>query len=847
MSPGLISLPIDSYLPKIKKLVEQHPVVLISASPGSGKTTRVPSFLKASTDKKIMVLEPRRIAATMAATRIAQENGWVLGDQVGYQVRFENKSSTKTEVLFVTEALLNRKLLTDPLLADFGLIILDEFHERSIHSDTALALLKELQELERPDLKIVIMSATLDLAKLQSLWPDCGLLDVEVPIYPLTLVQDQKPQSLRFNSETVDKVVEAVKKAWTQSPWSGSEKVKSGGKLKQTLNETLIEILGDVLVFLPGLSEIDRVFEGLSSWASRNKVDLRKLHGSLNLREQKQVLERNPIQRRVILATNVAESSLTLDGVDTVVDCGLEKVSKIHHRTGFQSLELVRASLSSARQRAGRAARQGPGLCIQLWTKQDELSMPQERLPEIFRTDLNELRLLLSALKVSHPHSLPWLDRPPEKKWTEADNLLRLLGAFDSNLLLTEKGQKMISKPLPVRWASLCVESEKLGLGSLGEELSALIQAQVPSKDIHDLLEKWRDRSPGEPKFLMAERIFSQIQTQKVVPFETVDLERLLWTSFPDRLCRLRNKSAGASVGTNGGSGITGGEALMTGEVAVQLPTGVRLHNSEFFLALDLMELSGKETQVSLHFELSQEFVKKSIVPLAKETSDTFIDPKTEKIFRRRVFSFEGCPVSDPQLLPAKPEDLSEALTNFGLRHWEEIIERNESVKNWSLRFRHYLRKAQLSAWPLSEQQIKDICHWASQSERGPGFYWEKDLISFIEPQLDSGMIQEFNRKCPEYLTSPKGRKLKVEYREGIAPLIALRIQDAFGWPESPKIMNEAVVTDLLAPNGRPQQRTQDLATFWKTSYLDVRKDLRARYPKHAWPEDPMKVVQEND
>lgn len=540
MNPGLISLPIDAYLPKIKKLVDEHPVVLISASPGSGKTTRVPSYLKTSTSKKIMVLEPRRIAATMAATRIAQENGWVLGEQVGYQVRFENKSSAKTEVLFVTEALLNRKLLTDPLLADFGLIILDEFHERSIHSDTALALLKELQELERPDLKIVIMSATLDLAKLQSLWQDCGLLDVEVPIYPLTLVQDQKPQSLRFNSETVDKVVEAVKKAWTQSPQSGSEKGKFGEKLKETLKENLgeklKEKLGDVLVFLPGLSEIDRVSEGLSSWADRNKVDLRKLHGSLNLREQKQVLERNPNQRRVILATNVAESSLTLDGVDTVVDCGLEKVSKIHHRTGFQSLELVRASLSSARQRAGRAARQGPGLCLQLWTKQDELSMPQERLPEIYRTDLNELRLLLSALKVSHPHSLPWLDRPPENKWKQAEKLLRLLGAFDSGLLLTEKGQKMISKPLPVRWASLCVESENLGLGSLGEELSALIQAQVPSKDIHDLLDRWRERSPGDPKFLMAERIFSQIQTQKVVPFETVDLEKLLWTSFPDRL-----------------------------------------------------------------------------------------------------------------------------------------------------------------------------------------------------------------------------------------------------------------------------------------------------------------------
>ncbi len=804
----MIALPIDAHLEKIKKLVREKSVVILSSSPGSGKTTRVPAALAAVTVKKILILEPRRIAATMAATRIADENNWKLGQQVGFKVRFENQSTPQTKILFVTEALLLRKLLQDPTLSEFDLVILDEFHERSIHSDTALALLKELQELERPDLKILIMSATLDVDRLKQIWPDCGLVDVEIPIYPLETVRAQQAQTLRPGPDLTDKVIDHVKTAWKNSP----------GKK-------------DILVFLPGKGEIDRVFDKLVPLTAKWPAEIRKLHGTLTLPEQKLVLLKNPHMRRIILATNVAESSLTLDGVDTVVDSGLERISNLHHRTGFQSLELVRISKSSARQRAGRAARQSPGLCLQMWATADEFSMPNERRPEIHRTDLTDLTLLLSGLGVKHPHSLPWIDAPSSTRWSESFALLKKLGALSPITELTPKGSSMLARPLPARWASLCFESERLNLGSLGEELSALIQAQIPVSNLEDLWERWQELGDRDLQFSMAARIFKQINTQDYKKTTDLDLQTLLWTTFPDRLCRLRQGLEGA--------------AMMAGERAVVLAKGSRLKASPFFFALDLMEAANRETVANLFLEVSAEFIKKQVLPVAQEFQDTFLDVKTNKIWARRQLSYEGCPLGDPILVPAPKEATQQALGKFGFQNWEEVCERNEGLKAWIFRFRYFERKKHLNLWPPEDEKLQQACYWAAQGESSGQFYYEKDLVPFLETQMDPGLISEFHRACPEFLKSPKGRMLKVEYREGIAPLVALRIQDAFGWPESPQIMNEAIVTDLLAPNGRPQQRTQDLKNFWKTSYLDVRKDLRARYPKHAWPEDPMKIQDE--
>lgn len=800
----MISLPIDSHLEEIKKQVREKSVVILSSSPGSGKTTRVPSALKSVISKKIMILEPRRIAATMAAQRIAQENNWQLGSEVGYQVRFENKSNKDTQILFVTEALLLRKLLTEPTLSEFDLIILDEFHERSIHSDTALALLKELQELERPDLKILIMSATLDLQRLREIWPQAGLTEVDIPVFPLKIEQDQQGQTLRITPEFTDKVLDHIKTAWRNSP----------GKK-------------DILVFLPGKGEIDRVFEKLEPLALKWPAEVRKLHGSLSLAEQRAVLEKHPETRRIILSTNVAESSLTLDGVDTVVDSGLERISNLHHRTGFQSLELVRISKSSARQRAGRAARQSDGLCLQMWAPQDEFSMAQERRPEIHRTDLSDLTLLLAGLSISHPQSLPWIDSPSETRWKESLALLKFLGALQEDGKLSEKGRKMLRKPLPARWASLCVESERLGLGSTGEELSALIQAQIPVQNLEDLWEQWRDFGGRDPRFSMAQRIFRQINSQNAHTPSHLELLTLLWTTFPDRLARVRQGLEGS--------------ALMSRERAVTLPKGTKLRKSPFFFALDLMESSQRETVVTLFIEISEEFIKKVVLPLAQETEEVLFDAKTNRVVSRRQLSLNGCPVSDPILGPAPKEATQEALAQFGLQNWEDVCQRNEGLKNWILRFRHFERKRHLTLWPLEDEKIKAACFWSAAGETKADFFYSKDLVPQLEAQLEPGLVKDFHRACPDILKSPKGRILKVEYREGIPPLVALRIQDAFGWPESPQIMGEAIVIDLLAPNGRPQQRTQDLKNFWKTSYLDVRKDLRARYPKHPWPEDPMK------
>ncbi len=801
--PGLTALPIDSRLAEIRENLRNFSVVIVTATPGSGKTTRIPPALLSLTKKKILVLEPRRVAATMAAMRIADENGWTLGKEVGYRVRFENQTQPNTQLIFLTEALLMKQMLKDSELQDVGIVVLDEFHERSVHVDTATALLRELQELNRPDLKVVVMSATIDSARLNKYWPNSVVIDVKGETYPLEVAKDKRAQLLRPQNDFFDRVVEAVQAGVQNSP---SQK--------------------DVLVFLPGVREIERSAEALAGLAQRLGFSIEKLHGQIPLNEQKKVLRRSD-RRRVILSTNVAESSVTVDGLDTVVDSGLERISQLHPKTGYQSLDLVRISMASARQRAGRAARQGPGLAIQMWSTHDELSMAQERPAEILRTEISELVLLLIGLGISNPKNLAWYEPPLEKQLNESLALLKALGAIEAGQL-TDKGRKMLALPLSPRWSSLSVEAENRSEKDLGLEISAVIQGvggrQQRSANFLEVFSSWRAR-PNE--FSQVRQILEQLRGRisSSKKFQS-EMPLLLWKTFPDRLCRRRPNDDS--------------NALMVGGRGVRLPKGEVPRSMNFFLALELIEgLSSTDTQCSLFFPLSDEFVAKVVHPLATTTDKITFDDKQEKFWNEKALCYQDLELESPRRSPAVAEKVSGALAGYIVSNWEKMYPRFEGVSDWMARLRHWSGKKDPSIWPIKVEDLRKVLEWACDGETSLKALEKKELTTFFANILLGERERDFNRECPPQIISPKGRPLKIEYVEGVAPRIEIRIQDAFGWKETPQIMGEPMLVDLLAPNGRPQQRTQDLRSFWKNSYKEIRKELRTRYPKHAWPEDP--------
>ncbi|NUM88905.1 MAG: ATP-dependent RNA helicase, partial [Bdellovibrionales bacterium] len=417
---------------------------MVSASPGAGKTTRLPPALLSAVEGAVWVLEPRKIAATSASQRIAEENGWELGQEVGYQVRFDRRFGASTRLLFLTEAILLRKLLQDPELRGVGCVVLDEFHERSIHVDLALGALRELQLLT--DLKIVVMSATLDAAPLSRFLGDAPVLEVPGMIHPLTIRYSGRPQLLRTGSEFVERMARLIQK-------SASEHRE-----------------GDALIFLPGRGEIERLRRELESWADSTGIALVPLHGQLDLADQREALLPQK-HRKMILSTNVAESSLTVEGVRLVIDSGLARISQLHPRTGFESLDLVRISKASATQRAGRAARRGPGTVVRAWTPHDEISMRDFDPPEITRVDLSESLLLLASLGVTNFESFSWFEAPPPRALAQARDLLLALEAMDEGGILTPLGRRLRELPVHPRVARLLLEARNAGAPRLAAEL----------------------------------------------------------------------------------------------------------------------------------------------------------------------------------------------------------------------------------------------------------------------------------------------------------------------------------------------------------------------------------------
>ncbi len=811
-----ITLPIDSYLNEALALLAECKNLIVRAEPGAGKTTRLPPELLKITDKAIWVLEPRRIAAISASQRIAEENGWPLGGQVGYQVRFENKSSRETRLLFLTEALLMRKLLQDPELKDVGCVVLDEFHERSLHVDLALAALKELQELSRPDLKIVVMSATLDTAPLARYLEKPAVLDVPGKVFPLEVHLDSKQQSLRTDFDFIERMRKLIQKACVENKD------------------------GDILCFLPGKGEIERTGEALATWADGAGIKIFALHGSLKLEEQKAALIAIPGVRKIILATNVAESSLTVQGVRIVVDSGLQRLSSVNQRTGLESLELTRIARASATQRAGRAARLGPGTAYRAWTKHDEAAMRDFDLPEVQRSDLADSLLLLAALGIGNFAGFSWFEPPPGRALQQARDFLIDLGAIDAGGQLTKLGEELRQFPVHPRIGRMLLTGRQMQIPNFACELAALLSEKGSSNagtgetGENDLILQWsrwrsapdqaRNRNLSRAAQHLKDLVRSPAGDRKVDPYN--DSAEVLLGAYSDRLCRRRRPHEP--------------QAKMAGGRGVKLHPNSSVKTSGYFIALDLADgRDSSETMVFQAVGIPDSLIEKHIAGQAKKETHLEWDKETDRFVITEGSQWRGIAIGREHTRPANAQEVEGHLAPLALENWDAWTQKNEELSAWLARLRHLNQYD--SKWPqLNEEQKLNGLEQAFFGESSFNSAAKKDLIPYFENQLSGEQRRALNDLCPSHWTAPTGTSLRVQYSAEQGPSIEVRLQELFGLAEAPKVCGRNMTLVLLAPNYRPTQVTRDLASFWRNGYPEVRKEMRSRYPKHSWPEDPL-------
>lgn len=816
------TLPIDPHLPEILEKLKHHPNVVIAAAPGTGKTTRLPPACLDLFSKKVLVLEPRRLAAIGAATRIAEENGWTIGREVGWKIRFDTRVSDSTRLIFMTEALLLRQLQNESDLRSVDAVILDEFHERSAYTDLTLGLIYELQQLGHP-IKIVIMSATLATDKISAYLANAPIIDLPGKTFPLDVQYQKQPLRLRTDFEFYDRVVD-------------------------TLKDAVMKTQRDTLVFLPGVGEINKTREALLKTTLRD-FEINVLHGSLTVEEQARVLRRSD-RRRIILSTNVAESSVTIENLDLVVDTGIAKKNFYDLRTGFSRLELARISKQSAQQRAGRAARTAPGVCIRMWSQLDEHSMPESEIPEIQRVELSELTLNLAQQGITEPLGFSWFEPPPEKSLKKSQELLQSIGALTAEKNITELGEALLPIPLAPRLAALLFESSKYTLsdGTPGLNVAAALCALVQEKDFLssydlegvktqklecDFLVRYglMDKAP------LLKKTYQQLlglarswpkPTQKFNGDEEVFIRTLLVKFFSDRLARRRGRTS---------------RAVMVGGRGLTLPDTTAIDTSEFFITLDAQDLDGQsESKVRYACGLTKDFVLQNLASQIVTRKEIKFVASSQSVFNAAYRSFKDLALEEPSLTPAAAKDVQEHLSEILTQNFSEVLKNNEGLARWWARWEFFLRhNEEFEDFDFDDTVKTEVFAMAALGEKSLQDVYKKDLVYFFESRLPADIAKFLKVEVPDVLVVPSGSRMPIQYPADQDPFMEVRLQEVFGWMATPRIWRGQVPIglSLLAPNYRPVQITKDLSSFWDNAYVEVRKELRARYPKHSWPDDP--------
>ena len=806
-------LPIDAVLDDLSRTLEAHHAAVLVAPPGAGKTTRVPlALLDApwARGKKIIVLEPRRIAARASADRMAKSLGERAGETVGYRVRFGSKISRATRIEVVTEGIFTRQILDDPELSGIAAVLFDEFHERSLDADLGLALARDAQLGLREDLRILVMSATLDGARVAKLLGEAPVVESEGRAFPV---------ETRYLGRKADAPIER--------------------QMADAIASALRADGGSVLAFLPGAAEIRRTQNFLSERVHDASIEIVPLFGALDAAVQDRAIAPAPKgTRKVVLATSIAETSLTIEGVRIVVDSGLARVPRYEPDIGLTRLETVRASRAAADQRRGRAGRTEPGVCYRLWDEPQTASLAPYTQPEILSADLSSLVLDLAQWGVSDPAALSFLDPPPQPAWKEAKGLLSELNALDGDGRITSEGNSLRALALPPRLARMIVDSHRLGAGEEAAEIAAILTERGLGGDSVDLDHRRdqfrRDRSPRAASARdLARRWASQVAaSEKAGQQEDLSTGLMLAYAFPDRVAR--NRGNGSFVLANG----RGAAVEQTSSLA-----------RATYIAIGEMTGTAASGRVLLAAQIAEDDIERHFAEHIDTADEISFDRGAMALRARRKRVLHAITLSEATLAVSPSEDTARIFADGLIAAGLDRLPWSKAAKQWRDRVM-FLRKAEGESWPdLSDDGLiarrDDWLVPALYDRIALKDISAGDLSDALMALLPWEMRARLEREAPTHFEAPTGSVLAIDYEAEQGPTIAVRLQELFGLNTHPSIAAGKVplVLELLSPAQRPVQVTRDLPGFWRGSYAAVRSDMRGRYPRHPWPEDPASAL----
>ena len=804
-------LPIQAVMPKLLAGIQRSPQLIVKATPGAGKSTYFPLQLLKSgiLTGKIIMLEPRRLAARNIASYIALQLGERVGQTVGYRVRGDSKVSACTQLEVVTEGIMTRMIQADPELSGVQLLIFDEFHERSIHADTALALSLEVQSALRDDLKLVVMSATLDQHTLQSLLPLAEYVESDGRSYPV----DIRYAPLKANQYLIP-------------------------TLGKHIDLLMRSESGSLLAFLPGVSAIKQLEQQLSNLA--DDIDVCPLYGQLSSEMQQQAITPAKAGRRkVVLATNIAETSLTIEGIRIVVDSGLERVAKFDLKTGITRLEQVKIAQSSADQRAGRAGRLEPGIALRLYSEAQYKQQPQVSSPEILHTDLAPLAMELAQWGVASVNELPWLDVPPQPAMQQAWQLLNALNLMDSKQQLSALGQEAQYLGVEPRLASMLLKAKAHSDAMLNSALAVAALLEEPERHVLDVqhsLFRWQQGKHNKAQAMHKRAMSLANKLGTTFALTSVDeslVAIVLSLAFPDRIAALRDSRQA-------------GQFLLANGHGAQVCEEERLAHAHYLVAVDLMRTRVGASQIFSAAELDMHALQSHFPELFH--SDEFMDwdEKSGRLSAEKQLRC-GKLIIERQVLAEPDQDkITQALLNYVRRKGLSVLQWSDGAQALLTRLRCAVQWLPEEDWPACDDDslLEQLEVWLAPYLNGIKSAKGLRQIS-VEDALDAYLGWPLNNYLAQWLpthhTLPTGNRAPIRYQQHGEPMLSARMQEVFGEHDSPCIVKgrKKLVMELLSPAQRPLQVTQDLAAFWAGAYKEVQKEMKGRYPKHVWPDDP--------
>lgn len=812
-NPFQYHLPVADIIDEVKNHLANHNTLIVNAPPGAGKSTLLPLTLLDENwlaGKKIIMLEPRRLAAKTIATRMAEIWGDKVGEAIGYRIRFENRVSAQTKIEVVTEGILTRMLHTDNALENVGLVIFDEFHERSLFADVAMALCREAQQILRPDLRMMVMSATLNMPQLTALL-NCPVAVSEGKQYPVEIKYVGEGDAFLLPETTAQVIVKAVKE-----------------------NE------GDVLVFLPGEGEIRKCAELLKG--KLLEFAIHPLYGQLPQREQFAAIMPNKNgKRKVVLATSIAETSLTIEGVKIVIDSGFARVSKFDPKSGLSRLETVQITKDSADQRAGRAGRLSAGVCYRMWTKANQERMIEHRIPEIMEADLAALVLDMAKWGISNLNQLTWLSPPPKAAVMHAVDVLTNLNALDTNKRITEHGKEIHQLPCHPRIAHMLLKAKQYNAIALATDIAAILEERDPLPkdsgiDINlriEALRRSRQNNSAVNRFGRIEKVaesYRKMLNQEVEngPVDDHETGLLLAYTYPERI-------AFARPGNNAQFQLANGKIAAIGHRD-------NLAN-EPWLAVAHIDTRDGLGKIFMASPLNP----KDLLPLVKEREVITWDTRKGGLIATKDLRIGSIVLQSKPLAAPSEENLVAAIYNAIKNEGEALLNFDDAFTQLQKRILSLCKWNQYKDWPdvSTDELLLNNMDWL-------GFYLPKvkrpddlkkiNLSEALLQYLTWEQQQTLNTLAPAKINVPSGSNIVIEYlANGETPILSVRLQEVFGMADTPTINNGKIplVLHLLSPGFKPVQVTSDLRSFWNNTYFEVKKELKRRYPKHAWPDDP--------